>query len=84
MEKAFRACGVSFNVWHKVDENGHATEKYEWTSMMGGEKKKVLENLPQFFKNFLPISTVDTVTKIWKVINQINASQKTNISPIST
>lgn len=69
MEKAVRACGVSFNVWQKVDENGHATEKYEWTSMMGGEKKKMLENLPQFFNNFLPLPTVDPVTKIWKVID---------------
>ena len=56
-DKAFRARGVSFNVWHKVDENGYATEKYECTSMMGREKK-VLENLPQFFNNFLPLQLI--------------------------
>jgi hypothetical protein len=30
---------------------------------------RLLENLPQFFNNFLPLPTVDPVTKIWKVID---------------
>jgi hypothetical protein len=67
MEKAFRECGVAFSIWQKVDENGHASNQVDWTSMMGSEKKKVLENLPKYFDSFLPEPTVDTVTKIWKV-----------------
>jgi hypothetical protein len=36
--------------------------------MMGREKKKVLESLPQYFNKFLPPQTVDIVTKMWKVM----------------
>jgi hypothetical protein len=51
----------------RLNENGHACNQVDWTSMMGGEKKKVLENIPKYFDSFLPEPTVDTVTKIWKV-----------------
>jgi hypothetical protein len=53
----------------KPDENGNSTEKYDWTSLMGTDKKKVLEKLPDTFPDFLPPDTVDTVTQIWKVFN---------------
>ena len=36
--------------------------------MMGADKKKLLDILPTFFTKFHPESTVETVTKIWKVI----------------
>jgi hypothetical protein len=40
MEKAFRECGVAFSIWQKVDENGHASNQVDWTSMMGSGKKE--------------------------------------------
>lgn len=66
---AIKKCGVSFNIWQKPDENGNSTDKYDWTSLMGTDKKKVLEKLPDTFPDFLPPDTVDTVTQIWKVFN---------------
>ena len=65
--KSMKKCGVTFNIWHKPDENGYLTDKYDWTSLMGSDKK-LLQNLPDTFTEFLPPATVDTVTKIWKVI----------------
>ena len=66
---AIKKCGVSFNIWQKPDENGNSTDKYDWTSLMGTDKKKVLEKLSHTFPDFLPPDTVDTVTQIWKVFN---------------
>jgi hypothetical protein len=39
---------------------------------MGTDKKKLLEKLPVFFNDFLqPAATVETVTKLWEVINDL-------------
>jgi len=40
---AIHSCGVGFKVWKDKDN------KLEWTSLMGGEKKKLLHNLPSKF-----------------------------------
>ncbi len=34
---------------------------------MGTDKKTLLENPPEYFSEFLPPDTLDTVTQIWKV-----------------
>jgi hypothetical protein len=68
MLKAIKKCGVTFNIWQKSDENGYATDKYDWTSLMGTDKKKMLKSLPEHFVEFLPSVSLYTVTKIWQVI----------------
>lgn len=69
--KSIKKCGVTFNIWQKPDENGNTTDKYDWTSLMGADKKKLLYNLPDTFAEFVSPATLDTVTKIWKVIQLI-------------
>lgn len=66
---AMKKCGVTFSIWKKPDENGNSSDKYDWTSLMGTDKKKLLENLPEYFSDFLPQDNLDTVTQIWRVIN---------------
>lgn len=65
--KVINSCGVTFSVWEKLDGNGKKTSKYEWTSLVGDEKKKLLRNLPDKFDQFLNPETCETVKKIWKV-----------------
>lgn len=64
---AINACGVSFCVWEKKDANRKPSGIYEWTSLVGNEKKKVLANLPAQFPNFLQENVSGTVSQIWKV-----------------
>ena len=64
---AINACGVSFCVWQKKDANGKLSGIYEWTSLVGNEKKKFLANLPAQFPNFLEEHVSGTVSQIWKV-----------------
>ena len=63
-----KKCGVTFSIWNKPDENGNLTDKYDWTSLMGADKKTLLYNLPDSFAEFVPPDNLETVTKIWKVI----------------
>ena len=59
------SCGVTFSVWEKLNENHQGTGKYEYTSLMGRDKKRVLERLPEKLPNILHPETVSTVQKLW-------------------
>ena len=61
------SCGVSFSVWEKRNADGTSSGLYDWTSMVGNEKKKVLRSLPEKFPQILDPDHCDTITKIWKV-----------------
>jgi len=55
---AIRSCGVGFSVWQTKEG------KYEWTSLMGGDKKRLLRNLPDKFEDILKPDRKDAVTKL--------------------
>ena len=65
--KAIQDCGISFSVWERSDGDGRGNGKYDWTSLMGADKKKMLSNLPDKLQEILHPDTADTVIKIWKV-----------------
>ena len=62
-----RECGISFNVWEKREADRKPTGKYEWTSLMGKDKKKLLAALPSRLRQILPVDIVDTVVQLWRV-----------------
>lgn len=65
--EAINNCGVSFSVWEKRNADGKTSGLYDWTSMVGNEKKKVRSNLPKEFPNILRTEHCDTISQIWKV-----------------
>ena len=58
--KTVRSLGVSLNVYKVGD-------KWEWTSLLGGEKRLLLNKLPESFERFLPPSRVETTRNLWTV-----------------
>lgn len=56
--EAVHSCGLK--VWKKDD-------KWDWTSLLGGKKKRLLKKLPAKFGQFLPSQSVNKVTILWKV-----------------
>lgn len=64
-------CGISFQVWEKknADGEGSGTYMYDWTSLMGNEKKILPKLLPDRFPSFLRNETgnCQNCEKIWKV-----------------
>lgn len=59
LQHYIRQSGISFNIW-KTD-----SEKLNWTSLGGGEKRKVLTALPQYFQDLVP-SCCSKLIKLWK------------------
>ena len=60
-------CKVTFRVWEKRDPDGKPSGKYDWTSMMGGDLKKVLKLLPSHFKDLLRPGIQAKTQQIWTV-----------------
>ena len=62
--KAICSCGVSFSVWEKRDADGQASGVHEFTSLMGTDRKILLENLPAKLDGVIDPSTSATVIRI--------------------
>ena len=58
---AIRSCGVTFKIW--VDKKN----TFDCTSLMGKEKQKLLECLPEKLDSCQPQDYCGVVPQIWKV-----------------
>ena len=67
LKAAINNCGVSFNVWEKKKADGKGSGCYDFTSLMGSDKKILLKELPPKLHNVIKPETRDVVIKIWKV-----------------
>ena len=65
---AIQQCGVCFRVWERRDADGKPSGKYDWTSLMGEDMKKVLRLLPIQFNTLLRADICQTIESIWKVM----------------
>ena len=55
-------CGISFNVWFKKNADGSDSKILQYTSLVGAQKKKLLNQLPCKLHGYL---YPETVCKIW-------------------
>ena len=62
-----RQCGVTFRVWECRDPYGKPSGKYDFTSLMGEDMKKVISLLPSHFNSLLRRDISDTMAQLWKV-----------------
>ena len=62
-----RDCRISFSVWEKKDADRKPTGVYDWTSLTGADKKKLLSTLPDKLPGILPSDISPIVVQIWKV-----------------
>ena len=67
--RAICSCGVSFSVWERQNADGKGSGVYDFTSLMGSDKKILLEKLPSKLEGVITPATSSTVIKIWKVFN---------------
>lgn len=59
--------GIPFSIWEKKNSDGKGSGSYEWTSLIGSDKKKMMELLPaQLAKiDILYPETRQTVVQLW-------------------
>ena len=65
--KEINATGITFNVWEKKNADGKGSGLYDWTSLLGSDKKKLMNKLPGQLESsdILFPETKETVCKIW-------------------
>lgn len=66
--KAINSCGVCFNVWEKKNADGKGSATYDFTSLMGSDKKLLLQHLPAKLEGIIKPQTSETVIKLWQVV----------------
>ena len=66
-----RSCGVSFDVWEQKNADGKASGRYDWTSLLGSDKKFPLADLPRKLPNILRPGTVSTVVEVYTAFTDI-------------
>ena len=59
--------GISFSVWEQSSADRKESDTYDWTSLAGSEKKKLINLLPDQLEinDILFPETKDTVIKLW-------------------
>ena len=62
------SCGVCFSVWEKMNADGSGSDTFDFTSLMGTDKRLLLENLPSKLEGVIRPNTSSTVIELWKVI----------------
>ena len=66
--QGIRSCGVSFSVWEKRNVDGKGSGTWDWTSLMGDDRKILLKELPGKMESLIQQDTAKTVVELWKVI----------------
>ena len=59
-----RSFGLSFHVWKSPGKDNLG---FDWTSLRGNDRKKLLAKLPPHLDKILPPTSANAVSKLWKV-----------------
>ena len=71
---------MSFDIWEKKNADGKGSGTYDFTSLLGTDKKKLMRELPSELDGVIRPDTSNTVKQIWEDFRGIY-SIITNISP---
>lgn len=71
LQTSIRSCGISFQIWEKTNADGKGSGMYDFTSLLGADKKKLLAELPEKQSNCIHPETSQTVIKIWKDFHEL-------------
>ena len=65
--------GISFSIWEKKNADGKGSGGYEWSSLIGSDKKKLMELLPSQLqeKDILYPETKDKVIQLWSDFHEL-------------
>ena len=71
LQAAVRSCGVSFDIWEKTNADGKGSGTYDFTSLLGNDKKQLLREFPGKILSVVQTSTSNTVKKIWEDFREL-------------
>jgi hypothetical protein len=70
--EVIRSCGVTFNIWEKMNADKHGSGLYDFTSLLGTDKKKLLKELPEKLDGVIP-DYENEVKLIWQKFSTVYA-----------
>lgn len=71
LQATIRSCGVSFDIWEKTNADGKGSGQYDFTSLLGSDKKKLLNELPTKLNGIIQPDTVEVVKTIWEKFGEM-------------
>ena len=71
LQATIRSCGVCFDKWEKKTEDGKASGQYDFTSLLGADKNKLLAELPDKLADCLMPGTCGVIIKIWNDFSEL-------------
>lgn len=64
--KGVNELGITFSVWYKKNADGSSSNVLDYTSLVGGQKKLMLNKVPSILHEYLYPGTSAIVCKIWE------------------
>lgn len=61
LQISIRSCGISFQIWEKTNADGKGSGMYDFTSLLGADKKKLLAEIPEKLSNCIHPETSQTL-----------------------
>ena len=71
IQSTIRSCGISFDIWEKTNADGKGSGQYDFTSLLGTDKKKLLSELPQKLDACTHRDTCQTLMQIWRDFQEL-------------
>ncbi|KAJ7384006.1 hypothetical protein OS493_024017 [Desmophyllum pertusum] len=71
LQSTVRSCGISFDIWEKTNADGKGSGQYDFTSLLGSDKNKLLATLPQKLVTCTHEDTCQTVIQIWEDFHEL-------------
>ena len=65
LKDIIRSCGVSFDIWEKTNADAKGSGQYDFTSLLGPDKKKLLKELPHKIEGVIQPATENEVENLW-------------------
>ena len=66
-QKAVCSTGVVFRIYEKMNADGSGSGQYDYTTLTGNDKKKVLSKLPDSFQEFiLDQEIANSIAELWR------------------
>ena len=65
LKDIIRSCGVSFDIWEKTNADAKGSGQYDFTSLLGPDKKKLLKELPHKFEGVIQPAAENEVENLW-------------------
>ena len=65
LKNTIRSCGVTFEIWKKSNADDKRSDQYDFTILLGPDKKKILKELPEKLTGLVRPAAGHDVRSLW-------------------